>query len=61
MGSQMTAMTSTRAQEALLFPSNESSVGVYTYEILKILQRWFKTNGWPTCHNPVKIPDSFRA
>jgi hypothetical protein len=51
----------TKGQEPLLFPSNETNSGVFTYEILKILQRWFRCNGWPNSLNLVKIPDSFRG
>lgn len=51
----------TKGQEPLLFPSNETNSGVFAYEILKILQRWFRCNGWPNSLNLVKIPDSFRG
>ncbi|CAF0834043.1 unnamed protein product [Brachionus calyciflorus] len=51
----------TKAQEPIVFPSCELNSGIYTFEVLKILQRWFKVNGWPQSHNLVKIPESFRG
>lgn len=50
-----------KAQEQILFPSTETESGIYTYEVLKIIQRWFRCNGWPNSYNLVTIPESFRA
>ena len=50
-----------RSQEPLLFPSSDTNSGIYSFELLKILQRWFRCNGWPTAQNIVRVPDSFRA
>ena len=50
-----------KAQEPLIFPSNDTNSGVFSYEILRILQRWFRCNGWSNCINPVRIPESFRG
>lgn len=50
-----------KAQEPLIFPGNETSSGAFSYEILKILQRWFRCNGWQNAINPVRIPESFRS
>ena len=50
-----------KSQEPLIFPTSESNAGVYSFELLKILQRWFRCNGWPNAQNLVKIPESFRA
>lgn len=50
-----------KAQEPLVFPSNDTNSGAFSYEILRILQRWFRCNGWSNSINPVKIPESFRS
>ena len=50
-----------KSQEPLVFPSSETSSGVYSFELIKILQRWFRSNGWPASQNIVKIPESFRG
>ena len=50
-----------KAQEPLIFPANETTSGAFSYEILKILQRWFRCNGWQSAINPVRIPESFRG
>jgi hypothetical protein len=50
-----------RAQEPLIFPTNDTNAGAFSYEIVRILQRWFRCNGWPNIINPVRIPDSFRS
>ncbi len=50
-----------KAQETLVFPSSDTNSGTYSFELLKILQRWFRSNGWPSAQNIVRIPESFRA
>lgn len=50
-----------KALDPLLFPSVETNSGLYTNQVLRALERWYKCNGWPTSHNLVKIPESFRA
>ncbi len=50
-----------KAQEPLIFPTNDTNAGAFSYEIVRILQRWFRCNGWPSSINPVRIPDSFRS
>ena len=50
-----------KALEPLLYPTAESNLGLYTNQVLRALERWFKCNGWPTGQNLVKIPESFRS
>ena len=52
--------TYSRALEYILFPSSETMSGLFSLEVLKILQRWFRCHGWPTSHHLVNIPESFR-
>lgn len=49
-----------KAQENILFPSTETMSGLFTFEVVKVLQRWFRCHGWPTSHNLITIPESFR-
>lgn len=58
--SRMTNFEFTKSQEPILFPSSETTAGMNANQILKILQRWFRCNGWPNAHHIVKIPESFR-
>ncbi len=53
--------TYSKSLEPLLYPSNENNTGIYTNQVLRAVERWFKINGWPTSHNLVKIPESFRS
>ena len=47
--------------EPIVFPTNDKDSAIYTNQVLRALERWFKCNGWPTGHNLVKIPESFRG
>lgn len=52
--------TYSKSIENLKFPSNDTPSGTFAFELVKILERWYKCNGWPTSHNVVRIPESFR-
>jgi len=47
--------------ESLVLPPPDTNSGIFVNEVVKVIQRWFGCNGWPTSHNIVKIPESFRA
>lgn len=50
-----------KACEQILFPGVDTLTGVFSLEIVKVLERWYRCHGWPTNFNLVSIPESFRA
>jgi hypothetical protein len=59
-GESRLSITFAKAIEPILFPAAETIVGSYTTQVTRAVERWFKCHGWPTSHNMVKIPESFR-
>lgn len=43
-----------------VFPDDDTEEGIFFSELLRTIQRWYTTHGWPGGIHPVTIPESFR-